>query len=94
MTRQAIYRKKRYRTDAAWRAARLAEMRVYYATRKDHPVFKELVKVRAYIHHKREALERMEARVSKTYEAIERLIQKRDTLVKEWKEARSRRKAA
>jgi hypothetical protein len=53
-----------------------------------------LLKVRAYIHHKREALERMEARVARTYEAIERLIQKRDELVKKWQEARPRRNAA
>lgn len=91
MTREAISRKKRYRTDDVWRAARLAQMKVYYATRKDHPVFKELMKVRSYIHHKREALERMEARVSRTYEAIRGLIEKRDRLQQEWKAARPRR---
>lgn len=93
MTREAKYRKKRYRTDPAWRAAHLADCKARYQANKDHPVFKELVATRSYIYHKREALARREAQVAKMYEALRALILKRDRLAAEWRSISKSRKA-
>ena len=92
MTREAIYRKKRYRTDPAWRAKHLAECKAHYEANKQHPVFQELVKTRSYVYHKREALARREAEVTKMYDALRALIAKRDRLAIEWRNVSKKRK--
>jgi hypothetical protein len=95
MTREARYRKKRYRTDPAWRAKHLAECKAHYDANKKHPVFAELVLTRSYIYHKREALARREAEVARMYDALRTLIAKRDRLATEWRNvSKSRRKVA
>lgn len=94
MTREGKYRKKRYRTDPAWRAAHLADCKKRYQANKDHPVFKELVATRSYIYHRREALARREAQVAKMYQTLRALIVKRDRLTEEWRSISKSRKRA
>lgn len=78
--------KRRYRTDADYRAKILARNKAYQDRHQKDPLFKRLTATRKKIYKVRESYEARLAHARQLFLKLERLIKTRGRLEKEWKE--------
>ena len=77
--------KERYRADPEFRADVLRKNRVYYHTRKNIPIYKQLRRVRDRIYKTRESYHQRLEHAERLFSKLEKLIKRRDALEQRWR---------